>query len=426
MKNLPPCAIVAISSGGETDMRLIAKTLVWRLGAIALVLGFATDGGAQGLRLSSADSRQSAQTGGLGDTGGIPENIIPGANVPLFNADEAQRLGDVFAQAKEAAAKCDRAAYDHAYSSFRYDAPMDGPGRYDKARAEADLNTIYRFKDGPDFPRFPPSCNPPPATKASHASAVSTMPAPFSVFIVGGGQFPVNGGGAVTGVDTFFGPGAFLIDNRQTGGSASVNTPFFGLRGRAAIGFEKTFLDGNASIEMQVPQVFIESGVQSGFGAQSFIQNFGGVSGVPQGFGSNRVNENLQVPLFVGLGIPTGPGPNPIFFDIYGGVVFDSWTHVLQGGEVGSPATRGIYGQNSRFSVDPAFGIGVRTRTGSIWGAPLIIGANLEVSFRPGDVVTSPSGAFPSETYFGTYNPTANVTGLLRVGIPFGAPPPPP
>jgi hypothetical protein len=50
----------------------------------------------------------------------------------------------------------------------------------------------------------------------------------------------------------------------------------------------------------------------------------------------------------------------------------------------------------------------------------IIIGANAEFSFRPGNVVQAQSPNFPSQSYYGTVDPRANATFTVRVGIPFG------
>src|SRR5207253_2409440 len=75
--------------------------------------------------------------------------------------------------------------------------------------------------------------------------------------------------------------------------------------------------------------VFIETGIQSGFGAQSFIQSFQAVSTIPQGIGSSAVTENLQIPILIGGSVPivpaVTPGGSPLFFNVYGGVTLDSW-----------------------------------------------------------------------------------------------------
>ena len=57
-----------------------------------------------------------------------------------------------------------------------------------------------------------------------------------------------------------------------------------------------------------------------------------------------------------------------------------------------------------------------KMKAGNIEG----IGVNAEVQFRPGSVVTATSANFPSETYYGTVNPTANMANMGRIGIPFG------
>ena len=66
-------------------------------------------------------------------------------------------------------------------------------------------------------------------------------------------------------------------------------------------------------------------------------------------------------------------------------------------------------------------GVGVRLPIGDPGvGVPVILGLNAEFQFRPGSVVTAPSQNFPSETYYGTLNPTTNMLLMARIGIPLG------
>jgi hypothetical protein len=253
---------------------------------------------------------------------------------------------------------------------------------------------------------------------------------------------PLNGSGAVTGVDTFFGAGNFLISNSPNNASSSA-VPMVGVRARANVldlGNSGLFLDAGflgdvirgkntSSPPSSTPRgpgvgVFVESGIQSSFGAQSFIQSFSGVSTTPQGFGSNTVKENFQIPILIGVGVPiSGSGSTPVFLDLYGGITLSNSTQTLQGGEVGAPNGRGFFAESKRTTVDPTLGTGVRAVITDFSGGalpPLIIGANAEFSFRSGNVVQAQSPNFPSQSYYGTVDPRANATFTVRVGIPFG------
>jgi hypothetical protein len=253
---------------------------------------------------------------------------------------------------------------------------------------------------------------------------------------------PLNGSGAVTGVDTFFGAGNFLISNSPNNASSSA-VPMVGVRARANVlnlGNSGLFLDAGflgdvirgkntSSPPSSTPRgpgvsVFIESGIQSSFGAQSSLQTFQKISATPQGFGSNTVKENFQIPILAGVGVPiSGSGSTPVFLDLYGGITISNSTQTLQGGEVGAPTGRGFFAESKRTTVDPTIGTGVRAVITDFSGGalpPLIIGANAEFSFRPGNVVQAQSPNFPSQSYYGTVDPRANATFTVRVGFPFG------
>jgi hypothetical protein len=336
-------------------------------------------------------------------------------------------VDSAFKKMREAIKNCDRNAYEIALHNIvdQFDRfPLNRvPSAQDNADSQFLRDAVNRR------PPFPEPCTPP-----------STGPprywgdrfGPFEFAAIGGVMVPLNSNGSVTGVDTFFGPGAFLIDNRSsTGGNATAfvggrvrATPFeervsplsfpylFGLTEPAEVASLKSFM------------VFLESGIQTAFGAQSSLQTFQNVSGTPQAFGSSTINENLQIPILAGVTLPivSGGASKPsVLFDFYGGITLDSWTQTLQGRESGAPGGPGFFGQNRRFTVDPTIGVGVRVPVGDIgFGLPIIFGVNAELQFRPGSVVTAPSANFPSETYYGTVNPTANMAIMGRIGIPFG------
>src|SRR5207249_11867433 len=104
-------------------------------------------------------------------------------------------------------------------------------------------------------PPFPANCAPP---------ATGYNPGPFSVYLIGGGLVPLSGSGNVTGVDTFFGPGAFLIDNKQGGTSSAV--PMAGLRARLTAQW-------NSFIERQLDQATsLNAGYVGNRGPQVLIE----------------------------------------------------------------------------------------------------------------------------------------------------------
>ena len=232
------------------------------------------------------------------------------------------------------------------------------------------------------------------------------------VYAVGGGFIPFGTTSNVTGVDATFDPGDFLISN-QSGASSSA-TPLLG--GRVHVPLLWNMYD-----EQRLAfSVFFETGLQSGFASQSFIQTFQN-STTAGDFGSSTIREYYQIPLLLGFTIPVAErsAAPSLLLDFYGGITLDSWAQSLQGAEANAPG-QGFFGQNRRFSADPTVGLGVRMPVGDIGaGLPIIFGVNAELQFRPGSVVTAPSPNFPV-TYVGTVDPHANLAIMARIGIAFG------
>jgi len=370
-----------------------------------------------------------------GDVGflGIPQNTSAETGIPFYFGANARLADRAMSDMRAAIAKCDRGAYNEARSSLIH--VMANTAEVVRVPGETDAEFRRRYNNQSDrdaaslqevanrAPPFPANCAPP---------AIGYNPGPFSVYLIGGGLVPLSGTGAVTGVDTFFGPGAFLIDNKQGGASSAV--PMAGTRVRLTAqwnSFIERQLDQSTSLNAgyvgsRGPQVFIETGFQTAFGAQSFIQTFSGVSATPQGFGSNTVKENFQVPILIGVGVPVAsPGQTPVFLDGYGGVTISNSTQTLQGREAGAPAGSGFFAAQTLTTVDPTVGVGLRAvfnnqSVGGVALPPLIIGANAELSFRPGSVVQAQSPNFPSESYYGTVDRRTMAVFMIRVGIPFG------
>ena len=363
-----------------------------------------------------------------GDVGfiGIPEYTSTETGLPFFFKEDADWVDGAYKAMRDAIAKCDLYAYRHAHGGlltpgavgpFERDAKT--PSEAQRARDRASARQA-----GLSAPAFPEPCNPP-----THQAGDRFHPYNLSLSVLGGGLIPSNSTAYVTGVDTFT-PGNFLIDNRSSGNSSTA-TGLFGTRAQMAV-----FLIRQAMEKERQPagfRVFVETGIQTGFGANSFTQSFQGINTVPQGFGQQLVRENLQVPILVGVSIPLAAEIfasasssarmyyiSPPSLDLYGGITLDSWTHSLAGRDGGAPAGPGFNASNNRFTVDPTIGIGLRF---PIPGVPnLSIGTNAEVQFRPGSVVQAPSANFPSETYYGTVDPRANFLLMGRIAWSFGSP----
>jgi hypothetical protein len=350
---------------------------------------------------------------------GIPEFTSTETGIPFFDQANAQLADQVIRDTRDAIAKCDERAYNRAGVSIANKFYTLLNAQHGTPEAELAVVKLRRDSDALDAvnkmrPPFPHPCTPPPIK----------VHEPYSAYLIGGALVPISGIGNVTGVDTFFGAGNFLIDNRANGGSSNA-LGMAGARARLSAALFEVAREWSKSSAPHF-SIFAESGVQSSFGAQSFNQTFQGVSTTPQGFGSNTIKENFQIPVLIGAALPlTGPGQMPVFLDLYGGITLDNWTQTLQGREAGAPGGSGFFGQNNRFTVDPTVGGGIRMVVGDIASGTfrdVIIGANAEVQFRPGSVVTAASPNFPSQTYYGTTGPQTNLVFMFRIGLPFGGP----
>jgi hypothetical protein len=108
------------------------------------------------------------------------------------------------------------------------------------------------------------------------------------VYAVGGGFIPFGTNSNVTGVDATVDPSNLLIAN-QSGGSSST-TPLLGARVHVPLLW-------NMYDEQRLAfSVFFETGLQSGFASQSFIQTFQNTSFFAGDFGSSTVTEYYQIP----------------------------------------------------------------------------------------------------------------------------------
>jgi len=355
---------------------------------------------------------------------GLPEKPIDGTSIAAFDDEFAKKVGRAIEAMRRAIRECNARNYEVAVlvlyqaQEERVREGSPGPDRdpVSRARADADARNIARWLEE-NWPRYPTPCD-----KRTGFLDTPGDNKRFATFVTGGGSFALGGrSGAVTGVDSFLGPGERLIDNRLDGG-ASQGTGLLGVRVRAyATLFEGPEGPPVERGERPPPALsgirgFFETGVQSSFGAASFTQNFSGVNAVPLGFGQQRINENFQIPIVIGVSLPVASGTR---FDVYGGVALDSWTHTMSGGEAGAAGSSFFAAQN-RFTVDPTVGVGLQIGLGRALGVPnLIAGVNAELQFRPGSVVTAPSSAFAAQTYYGTVNPAVNLQATARIGFAF-------
>jgi hypothetical protein len=253
----------------------------------------------------------------------------------------------------------------------------------------------------------------PSESRSQERAAVNDVKS-IQVYAVGGGLIPFGLSNTVTGVDASDAPP--LLISSATGGSKTP-TPLLGARVHAPLFWHMN--------EEHSPSfgVFLEGGIQTGFGVQSAIMVFQDVSASAGDYGSQTIQESFQIPLLLGASVAvdkSSSGAPSLLFDIYGGVTLDSWVQTLQGAESNAPGQPGFFGQNRRFTPDPTIGIGLRAPVGNLGdNLPLFFGANAELQFRPGSVVSAPSQNFPV-TYYGTVDPHANLALMLRLGVAFG------
>ena len=229
-------------------------------------------------------------------------------------------------------------------------------------------------------------------------------------YVVGGALMPFSTSSSVTGSDALAGV------STQLGGS-SATTPFLGAR--VLVPF-LWYMHDDQHLGFSA---FFETGLQSGFGAQSRLQTFQNTSPTAGDFGSSAIREYYQVPVLLGLTVPIAHGPKApsALLDFYGGLTLDSWSQVLQGSEANAPGTPGFYAENRHVTFDPTVGVGLRLPVGSLEdGLPIFVGANAELQFRPGNTVTAYSPNF-TVTYSSAVNPYANLALMARVGIAFGS-----
>lgn len=237
----------------------------------------------------------------------------------------------------------------------------------------------------------------------------------IQLYAVGGGLFSSATNNTVSAVD-ITAPDNVLYGGASGGGRSST-TPFLGARVHVPMLWR---MRDESHLSFSV---FLETGLQSGFGAQSFLQPFQGTSVTAQDSGAVSIREYFQVPLLLGLTLPlgesAGSGAPNVLLDFYGGLTFDSWAHILQGSEANSGGGQGFFGANRRLTADPTVGLGVRLPIGDPAELPLFIGLNAELLFRPGSTVSAGSQNF-SVNYTAYAGPYTELAVMARIGIAFG------
>ena len=262
-----------------------------------------------------------------------------------------------------------------------------------------------------------------PAARSQDSAIVNNLLG-IQLYAVGGGLIPLGVQSNVTGVDqtafqllSGFGLGSIPFDIANQQGGSPTTTALLG--GRVHVPFLWRMSD-ERSLSFAV---FFETGLQTGFGAQSFMQVFSNTSAFAGDNGTSTIQEYYQIPLLLGASIPIGQRSNgapSVLFDVYGGLTLDSWQQTLQGTESAFPGTQGFFGQYRRFTADPTIGVGLRVPVSDLSSdLPFFFGVNAELQFRPGSVVTAQSQNLPI-TYYGTVDPHANLAIMARFGIAFG------
>jgi hypothetical protein len=234
----------------------------------------------------------------------------------------------------------------------------------------------------------------------------------IQVYAVGGGLISFGTRGNVGAVDVTD-PTNTLISNQAGGGSSA--TLFLGARVHVPLFW---YMRDEQTLAYNF---FFETGIQSGFGAQSFIQSFQGTSSNALDFGTSTVREYFQIPLLLGVTVPIG-GQRPlpgVLLDFYGGITIDSWSLVLQGAENNAPGQQGFYAENRMYTADPTIGLGVRMPVGELADLPVFLGVNAEVQFRPGTSVQTFSNNF-AVNYGSSVGPITNLAVMARIGVAFG------
>ncbi|SEP23115.1 hypothetical protein SAMN02990966_04540 [Rhodospirillales bacterium URHD0017] len=335
---------------------------------------------------------------------GMPENVVPGTDIAFYAKWLVENVQTALYWAREGIRTCDRKLFDDArkvteemIDRLRKQMGSADPNGPTGRRYRHDIDQLQRLIERMgDFDKECPQAK--------------TIEALMEFFLHGGFSLPFFLASNITSLD-------FLShEQRSVFGGGGRNTGLFGG------GFRVNVYKVN-------PTVFLEARFQTAFGAPSFQQTFGlsGFGAPAQApFGESLVRENWGIPILLGttwsLGTLGARGP-ALGLDIYGGITIANWTQSLNGAEAGTPGTPSFAAQQTRTSIDPTFGLGLRLPTVDLNGdgrSDLIVGLYGEVAFRQGSSVTVVSPNTGGLTYTGWVDtrPTASIT--LRVSVPFG------
>jgi hypothetical protein len=233
----------------------------------------------------------------------------------------------------------------------------------------------------------------------------------IQIYAVGGALVPFMGSSSIGSLD--LDAGTTLATS--SGGFSSV-TPLLGARVHVPLFW---YMSDENRLGFNV---YFEGGLQTAFGAQSFLQPFANLSPTGADYGTATIKEYWQVPLLLGISVPVVSdvsGPRALL-DVYGGITVDSWAHSIQGAEANAADGSGFSAANRRLTLNPTVGLGVRMPLGSVVeDTPLFFGLNAEVQFRPGSVVTAYSSDF-NVSYTSSVAPYANLAVMARIGFAFG------
>jgi hypothetical protein len=351
---------------------------------------------------------------------GTPDYYAASADLGFFSESLARQVNTYYGLGEEAARECNRQGFELSrirledmiaratqdYTKRATEASRGStiPGvsdaraidlrqlRHDIAQIQRALDKLGKFED-----RCP---------KEKKVGAL------FDVFIQGGAALAFQSSGFFRALDTFSEetPTVFGGNTRSTGvfgGGVRVNV-----------------LKIN-------PTFFFETRFQTAFGAPSFQQTAGlsGANAPGQApFGESLVRENWGIPLVLGSTWSLGNvgGLGELGLDVYGGITIANWTQSLAGGEAGVPGTPTYSARQTKTSVDPTFGIGLRLPVGDFNGdgrADVILGVYGEFAFRQGSSVTAISPSNGGLTYTGWVDSRTTGSLMLRLSVPLGGGP---